>query len=51
LLANSTVRKGEAREYVDLVLNKNLDDLTVKLLIKLKELYYKRKLKVPKGRK
>jgi hypothetical protein len=34
---------------VDLEIDKNLDDLTAKLLLKLKELYYKRKLKVPKG--
>jgi len=51
-LAKTTpLKKGEIREYVDLTLDKNLDDLTVKLLLKLKELYFKRKLKVPKGRK
>jgi len=50
-LAKTHFNKGEIREYVDLVLDKNLDNLTVKLLLKLKELYFKRKLKVPKGRK
>ena len=34
-----------------MILDKNLDDLTVSLILKLKELYYKRKLKVPKNRK
>ena len=51
-LADATpLRKGQVREYVDLEIDNNLDELTVKLLLKLKELYYKRKLKVPKGRK
>ncbi len=45
------VTKGKYREYVDVELNKELDNLTVKLLLKLKELYFKRKLKQPKGRK
>lgn len=30
---------------MDVELNKDLDNLTVKLLLKLKELYFKRKLK------
>lgn len=38
------------REYVDVKLSKQLDDLTVALLMKLKELYYKRKLKPLKGK-
>lgn len=50
-LDSNTLRKGEVREYVDLAIDKNLDELTVNLLLKLKELYFKRKLKVPKGRK
>jgi hypothetical protein len=45
------MKKGKLREYVDVELTKNLDDLTVKLILKLKELYFKRKLKQPKGRK
>lgn len=51
LVKTTPLKKGEIREYVDLTLDKNLDELTVKLLLKLKELYFKRKLKVPKGRK
>ena len=43
--------KSQSREYVDVTLDKNLDQLTVNLVLKLKELYFKRKLKVPKGRK
>ncbi len=51
LVKTTPLKKGEIREYVDLTLDKNLDEMTVKLLLKLKELYFKRKLKVPKGRK
>lgn len=51
LIKFTPLKKGEIRDYVDLVIDRNLDELTVKLLLKLKELYFKRKLKVPKGRK
>lgn len=36
---------------MDVELSKKLDELTVALILKLKLLYYNRKLKAPKGRK
>lgn len=50
-MAQSKKQASKAREYVDVKLSKQLDDLTVNLIMKLKELYYRRKLKVPKSRK
>jgi hypothetical protein len=50
-VVQSKYKPGKAREYVDVKLGKSLDDLTVNLIMKLKELFYRRKLKVPKNKK
>ena len=46
-----TDTKAKVREYVDVNLAKHLDDLTVSLILKLKDLYFRRKLKQPKTKK